>query len=71
MNEIMITNTIPVSQVQIGDKVLFRRGAALTIKKRFFTLERIREINNGTVSLHLNGKREMTVLKKGEVTIKV
>jgi hypothetical protein len=73
-----ISNTIPVSQVQVGDYVLYHTGrVGYTYKQRkFLKLKRIKELNNGTRMLCLieqpnSREREMIVMSKGEITIKV
>lgn len=64
-----MTNKIPVSQLQIGDEILYQRGNIE--RTNFYKLERIKDMMNGTKRLFLGGSRVLDVLSKGEVTVKV
>ena len=64
-----MTNKIPVSQLQLGDEILYQRGNIE--RTNFYKLERIKDMMNGTKRLFLGGSRVLDVLSKGEVTVKV
>jgi hypothetical protein len=62
-------NNIPVSQLQIGDTVLYKTGAGRKIKDRYHRVKDIKDLHNGTKRLLLDKRQEMIVLNHGEVTI--
>lgn len=64
-------NTIPVSQLQKGDIVLYRNGDWILKSERFSTVKDIKDLFNGTVRLTLSNREDMIVLKKGEIIIRV
>lgn len=73
-----IVNSIPVSQLQKGDKVEYRHGSYLVRKQRFFTVTDIRDMNNGLIRLYLGRRnpqtrsyRVMQVAKGSEIRILV
>lgn len=69
----MITNTIPVSQVQVGDMVLYRVGSFRKgrTERKLYKVTKIRDMGNGTTMIYFTGDRDMIVSNKGEVIISV
>ena len=66
-----ITNTIPVSQVQIGDVVMYGKGTGKYKGGRFHKLVKTKDLRNGTRVLYFTEGKDMIVLNKGEIIIKI